>query len=121
MENFWIRLDQLNEGRSEFGVLPGELDGQGRENQVEVAPVFEVSGAEERGAESTVCEYSLRDCLRDGALPGPSKSVQPVDGGFVKVAGPEFDPIQDCGASTPKTTVPVAVSILSVLCTPDVV
>ena len=93
MDNFWIRLDQLDEGRSEFGVLPGELDGQGRENQVEVAPVFEVSGAEERGAESSVCKSSLGNCLGDGALPGPNKSVQPVDGGFIEVAGPEFDPV----------------------------
>ena len=93
MENFWIRLDQLNEGRSEFGVLPGELNGQGRENQVEVAPVFEVSRAEERGAESSVRECPLGNCLGDGALPGPSKSAQPVDGGCIKVAGPEFDPV----------------------------
>ena len=48
-EDSWIRLDQLDELRSKLGVPPSELDGQGWEDGLEAAPVFEISGAEEGG------------------------------------------------------------------------
>ena len=92
MEDFRIRPDQPDEGRSKLGVPPGELDSQGGENRLEVPPVLEVSGAKEGGAKTSVCKRPLGDRLGDGALPRPSKTVQPVDGPrIVEVADPKFD------------------------------
>jgi len=82
----WIGPGQWDKYRSEFGVLPCELDGQGGEYGVEVAPVLEVSGAEERGTELTICEQPLRDRLCDCALSCPGQSVEPVDRGAAEVS-----------------------------------
>ena len=119
MDDFWIRPDQLDEGGSKLRVSPGELDCQSREYQVKVAPVSEVSGAKEGGTESPVCECPFGGRLCDGSLSRPSKPIQPVDGGFVKVAGPEFDRVQNCGARSLEATIAVAMLILGLLCTPD--
>ena len=82
MDDFGVCLNQPDEGRSELGIPPGELDSQGWEDGLEVAPVLEVSGAKEGGTQPPVCEHPLRDRLCDGALPSPSEPVQPIDGGF---------------------------------------
>jgi hypothetical protein len=116
VDDSWIRLDQLYEDRSIFGVFPCELDSQGGEDEVEVAPVLEVSRAEEGGTEPSVCERPLRDGLRDGGLPRSSEPIQPVDRGLVKVARPEFDLVQNGPASSLETTITVAMSILGLLC-----
>ena len=121
MNDFWICLDQPDEGRSKLGVPPGELDSKGWEDGLEVTPVLEVSGAKEGGAQSPVRKCLLRDRLGDGALPRPSETVQPIDGGLVKVTGPKFDFVQDGYACSSKTTTAVAMSILGAFCTPDVV
>ena len=121
MDDFWICLDQSDEGRSELGVPPGELDGQGWEDGLEVTPVLEISGAKEGGTQPSVRKCPLRNRPRDGALPRPGETVQPVDGGLVKVTGPKFDFIQDGCARSSKTTAAVSMSILGTFCTPDVV
>ena len=79
-------MGQQDKYRPKFGVLPGKLDGQGGEYEVEVAPVLEVSGAEERGTELIICEQPLRDRLSDRALSCPGQSVEPVDGGLAEVS-----------------------------------
>ena len=91
MNDIGIRLDELDKRRSELGVSSGELDSQCREDRLEVPPVLEVSGAKEGGAEMSICRHPLSDGLCDGALPRPSETVQPVDGGLVEVADPKFD------------------------------
>ena len=121
MDDFRIRLDELDEGRSKLGVPPGELDSQGGENRLEVPPVLEVSGAKEGGAKPSICERPLRDRLGDGALPCPGETVQPVDGGLAEVTNPKFDLIQGCCARSPETTIAVAVSIPCLFCTLDTV
>jgi hypothetical protein len=88
------------------------LDGQGWEDETEVAPVFEISGAEEGGTESPLCEQPLRDRLSNGALSRSSESIQPVNRSFVKVACPEFDLVQDGTAGPLETTVAVAMAVL---------
>ena len=88
---------------------------------MEVPPVLEVSGAKEGSTKPSICKRPLRDRLGDGALPRPSETIQPVDGGLVEVADPQFDLIQNCCARSPETTIAVAVSIPSLLCTPDTV
>jgi len=82
----WIRAGQRDKSRSKFGVLPRKLNGQGGEYKVEVAPVLEVSGAEERGTELIICEQPLRDRLSDRAFSCPSQPVEPVDGGLAEVS-----------------------------------
>ena len=84
--DFWIGLGQGGKDGSKLCVPPCELDGKGGEYEAEVAPIFEVSGAEERGTEMVICEQPLCDRLRDGALPCPGQSVEPVDGGPVEVS-----------------------------------
>ena len=93
----------------------------GGEDQLEVASVLEVSGAEERGAEPRVCERPLRDRLRDGAFSRPCESIQPVDWGLVKVACPKLDLVQNCSASPLEATVTIAVPILGLLCASETV
>ena len=100
MDNFWIRLHERDEDRSEFGVPPCELDGQGGEYEVEVAPVLKVSRAEERGPEASVCECPLGDRLRDGALPRSGESVQPVDGWLLEVPCPVPNLVQNGSTSS---------------------
>ena len=121
MNDFGIGLDQLDEDRSKPGIPPGELDGQGWEDDLEAAPVLEVSGTEEGCTQPPVRKRPFRDGLCDGALPRPSETVQPVDGGFVEVTGPEFDLVQNCYACSSETTIPVAMSILGVLCVPYII
>ena len=121
MDDFRIRLDEPDEGRSKFGEPPGELDSQGGKNRLEVPSVLEVSGAKERGAKPSICKRPLRDRLGDGTLPRPSETVQPVDGGLVEVADPKFDLVKNGCARPPETTIAVAVSIPGLLCTPDAV
>ena len=121
MEDFWIRLDQLDELRSKLGVPPGELDSQGGEDGLEAAPVLEVSGAEEGGTQPSVRKRPFRDRLCDCALPRPGETVQPVDGGLVEVTGPQFNFVQNCCTCSSKTTTPIAVSILGVFCAPYII
>ena len=84
-------MGQRDEDRSKFGVSPCELNSQGGEYEVEIAPVLEVSGAEERGTELIVCEQPLCDRLRDRALSCPGQPVEPVDGGLAEVPRPVLD------------------------------
>ena len=121
VNDFRIRLDEPDEGRSKLGVPPGELDSQGGENRLEVPPVLEVSGAKEGSTKPSICKRPLSDRLGDGTLPRPSETVQPVDGGLVEVADPKFDIVQDGRACSSKATTAVAMSILGTFCIPDVI
>ena len=88
---------------------------------MKVTPVFEVSGAKEGGAEPSIRGQPLRDGLCDGALPCSSQSIQPVDGGFVKVSRPDFNFIQDSSAGTLEAAFTVTVSIFGLPCAAEVV
>ena len=79
---------------------------------MEVPPVLKVSRAEERGPETSVCEYPLRDRLRYRGLSRSSEPIQPVDRGLIKIAGPKFDLVQNSAASPLETAGTVAMSIL---------
>ena len=116
MDDLRIRLYQPDEYRSKLGVPPGELDSNGGEDGLEVAPVLKVPGAKEGGSQSPVRKCPLRNSLRDGALARPSEPVQPVYGGLVEVAGPELDPVQNCCTRSAETSTAVAMSILGLLC-----
>ena len=92
------------------------MDGQGWEDGLEAPPVLEVPRAEEGCTQLPVRKRPFSDGLCDGALPRPGETVQPVYRGLVEVAGPELDFIQNCCPCSSETTIPVAVSILGVLC-----
>ena len=121
VDDFGIRLDQPDEGRSELGVPPGELDGQGREDGLEVPPVLEVPGAEEGGTQPSIRSRPLRNCLCNSALTRPGEPIQPIDGGFVKVTGPKLDLVKDCCTCSFETTIPIAMSILGLFCAPYII
>ena len=93
MGNCRIGLGQRDEDGSEPGACACELDCEGGEDGLEVAPILKVSGTEERSAEPSVSERPFGDCLRDGGLSRSGQPVQPVDGGFVGVLCPEFNPV----------------------------
>ena len=93
-----------------------KLNGKGGEDEPEVSPVREISGAEERGPESSVGKQSLCDRVRDGGLSRSGQSIQPVDRGCVEVACPEFDFIQNGGTGFLKTAVAISMPIFNILC-----
>ena len=121
MNDIRIGLDQPDEDRSKLGVSPGELHRQSREYQVRVAPVLKVSGAKEGSTESPICECPLGGRLCNGRLSRSSEPIQPVDGAFVKVAGPEFDRVQNCSTCSFEATAAVSVLVLGLFCISDVV
>ena len=82
---------------------------------MEVAPVLEISGAEEGSTELSVREHPLGDCLSDGGFPRSGESIEPVDRRFVEVTCPTFDLVQDVSTSPLETTTTVAVSVLGLL------
>ena len=91
MGNCGIGLGQRDEDGSKFGICARKLDGKGREDESKVTPVPKVPGTEVRGAEPTVRECPFCNCLRDRGLSCPGQPVEPVDGGFFKVACPELN------------------------------
>jgi hypothetical protein len=91
LSDFWLRLDERNKGRSKCWIPPCELDGEGREDESEVASVLEVPGAKERCTKPTVCECPLGDRPCDGAFPRPGESIQPINRGLPEVACPKLD------------------------------
>ena len=121
MDDFGIRLDQLDEDRPKLGVPSGELDSQSWKDRLEAPPVLEVSGAEKGGTQPPVRKRPLRNCLCDGTLPSPSEPVQPVDGGPVEVTGPEFDFVQNRCPCSSEASIPIAMSIFGLLCAPYVI
>ena len=93
MGNLRIGPGQRDEDGPKFGVCACELDGEGGEDELEVAPVLKVSGTEERSAEPSVRERPFGDCLCDRGLSRSGQPVQPVDRGFVGVPCPEFNSV----------------------------
>ena len=109
--NSWIGLDQRDEDRPKLSILACELDREGGEYRVEVTPIQEVSRLEERGAELSACECPLCDRLRDGTLPRPSQSVQPIDRWPIEIPRPELDRVQDMSADSLEAAFAAAVPI----------
>ena len=115
MDDPWIRLHQGNEDRSKFGVPPSELGGYGGEDELQVSSVLKVPRTEEGSTKMPIREHPLRNCLSDGALPRPCEPIQPVDRGFMKVACPEFNLVQNGYMGPLETTGAVAMSVLGLL------
>ena len=95
--------------RSEIGVPACELNGDSREDDVEVAPVLVVSRTEERSPKLSVRKCPFRDCLCDGSFACSGEPVQPVDRGCNRVLGPMFDLVQNGFSSPVETFLAVAV------------
>jgi hypothetical protein len=81
-------LKEGDENRSEFGEFVGQLEGEGGEDEVEVAAVLEIARTEERRSELSVGKDPLADCLGDRGLASPGEPVQPEDRRLVEVFGP---------------------------------
>ena len=112
VDHVGIRLHKPDEDRPKFGILARELDGKGREDELEVPPVLKIPGAEEGCTQAPLPGHPSRYRLCDGRLPRPRESVQPVDRRFIEVEGPELDLVQDSPASSLQTVVSVPMSML---------
>jgi len=116
-----VRLHERDEDRSKFGVRACELNRKSWEDETEVPPVPEVSRTEEGGSKSSICEYPLRDRLRDRGLPSPGQPVQPVDGRLVEIPCPQVDPVQDNSTGSLQATITVTMSVFGRLRTTETV
>ena len=81
-------MEERDEDGSKFWELVGQLEGEGGEDEVEVAAVLEIARAEVRRSELPVGKDPLADRLGDRRLAGPGKPVQPEDRRLVEVSGP---------------------------------
>ena len=96
---------------SKAGVFMCELKRKGREHEVEVTTIFEVSGTEKGCSQETVGEDTLGDGLSNGRLPCPGEVVQPEDGGCAKVFDPQRDLVQDSLARAPEAASTISMLI----------
>jgi len=81
-------LKEGDESGSEFREFVGQLEGEGGEDEVQVAAVLKVTRTEEGRSELTVGEDPLADCLGDRGFASPSEPVQPEDRRLIGVFGP---------------------------------
>lgn len=72
IDDSWIRLCQRNKMRSKFGVLARELDGEGRKDDLEVAPALKTEGA----TKLLICECPFCNRLCGGCFPCSGQPVQ---------------------------------------------
>ena len=100
----------------EFGVLVCQLECEGREYEVEIAAIFEITRTKEGRSETLFCEHMLCDGLSDCGFPGPSEPVQPEDGRLAGVLGPRLDIAQHCISCPFEATSAVTVTIFGSLC-----
>jgi hypothetical protein len=83
---------------------------------MEVAPILEVSRAEEGSSQSSIRERPLRDRLRDCALPCSCQPIQPINRRLGGVPCPQLDIVQNGFTSSLQTTFAIAVLIFCPLC-----
>ena len=88
MDNIRIRLKEGNKKGSELRKFVCQLEGEGGEDEVQIAAVLEIAGTEERRSELTVSEDTLADRLGDRRLAGPGEPVQPEDRRLIRVFCP---------------------------------
>ena len=98
---------------SKVGVFVCELESKGREYEVEVAAVLEVSRTKEGRSQETVSEDALGDGLSDRRLPCPGEPIKPEDGRLVEVFSPRFDLGQDSLARAPEAASAISMLISS--------
>src|SRR5712691_7046820 len=89
------------------------MEGKGGEYEVQVAAVLEVSRTKEGRSQETIGKHTLSDRLSDRRLPCPGETVQPKDGGLVKVLGPRFDFLKYGLSCAPETASAVSLLICS--------
>ena len=71
-----------------------KLEGEGGEDEMQVATVLKVAGTEERGSKLPVGKDPLANRLGNRRLTGPGEPVQPEDRRLYEVLGPRLDLVQ---------------------------
>ena len=89
-----------------------QLEGEGWEDELEIAPVLEIARTEERGSQQPVGEDPFADRLGDRGFASPGQPVQPEDRRLVKVFGPRLDLVQDAFSRPFEATMAVAMAVL---------
>jgi hypothetical protein len=86
-----VSLQDREQPLSEGWISAGELEGEGGEDSVKVAPFIVIPGAEETGTERPIREGHLRECLSNSGLPRPSETVEPEDAFVLVVVQPVLE------------------------------
>ena len=97
------------------------MGSHGREDELEVPPVLEVSRTKEGGTKLSLRKCPRCDSLGDRTLSHPCESIQPVDGGLVKVACPAFDLVKNGDTRPFEARLTIPVSILGLFCAVKVI
>ena len=95
-------------------ITVGELEGERREDHLEIAAVLEIPRTEEAGSQFSVCKARLGKCLGDRRLPGPREAVQPEDALTFLAVQPAFDLPQDLLPSSLQASLPFPTEVTRV-------
>jgi len=91
-----------------------ELEGEGREDLPEVAPVVEIARTEEARAKLPVREARLCERLGNSRLSRPSETVEPVHVFILFVIEPGFKLGEDTSPGTLHASLPIPAEISGV-------
>ena len=116
MYNIGIQSKEADEDRSEPRKPVCQLEGDGGEDEAQVAAILEIAGTEERRSEFPVGKHPLADRLCDRGLARPGEPVQPEYRGLVEVVGPRLDLVQHCLPCPFETAASAAMAIPCSLC-----
>jgi len=114
MSDIRVCLQDLEQLLSEKRILIGKLESECWEDRLKIAPVLEVSRAEEARPEFSVRKARLGKRLGDGRFPGPGQAVQPEHPLIPFGCQPLFDLPEDVLPRAPQATLPVPTAVPSV-------
>ena len=95
MYNVRVQLEEGVENGSKFRIYACKLEGEGGEDETEVAAVFKIARTNEGRSQLPVGKDSLAGYLGNCGLSGASEPVQPEDRRLAEVPGPRLDIVQD--------------------------
>ena len=116
MYDFGVGSEKRREVGSKFEVLVCELEGEGREDEVEITAVSEVTGTEEGRPEGIFGKDTLSDRLSDCGFSCPGEPVQPVYRRLGEVFSPRLDFVEYSFSCPLETTTTVAMAELCSFC-----
>ena len=111
MRDVWVRLEEGDEGGSKSWIFVSQLEGEGGEDEVEVAAVSEIARTKERCPQYAVSEDTLANCLGDRGLAGAGQPIQPEDRRLLEVFDPQLHLAQDGLPCTPEAAFALSVLI----------
>ena len=111
MRDVRVRLEEGDENGSKCWIFVCQLEGEGGEDEVQVAAVSEIARTKERCPQHAVSEDPLANCLGDRGLSGASQPIQPEDGRLLEVFDPRLDLVQDSLPCTPEAALSISMLV----------